>query len=120
MALGLSPMELWCNESQERYVIALEPGSVAAFAALCERERCPFAVVGEMLSYDPYGIAFRKDEPQLEELVDATLHQLAQDGEIERRYKRWFLRKLPSGVSLDLPMSAQLETLIQTMVPRSE
>jgi phosphoribosylformylglycinamidine synthase len=45
---GLSPMELWCNESQERYVIALEPGSVAAFAALCERERCPFAVVGEI------------------------------------------------------------------------
>jgi phosphoribosylformylglycinamidine synthase len=43
----LSPMEIWCNEAQERYVLALVPGSVAAFAALCERERCPFAVVGE-------------------------------------------------------------------------
>jgi phosphoribosylformylglycinamidine synthase len=44
----LSPMELWCNESQERYVLALVPGSAARFAALCERERCPFAVVGEI------------------------------------------------------------------------
>jgi phosphoribosylformylglycinamidine synthase len=44
----LSPMEMWCNESQERYVLALVPGSTAQFAALCERERCPFAVVGEI------------------------------------------------------------------------
>ena len=44
----LSPMEIWCNEAQERYVLALTPGSVAQFAALCERERCPFAVVGEI------------------------------------------------------------------------
>jgi phosphoribosylformylglycinamidine synthase len=44
----LSPMEIWCNEAQERYVLALKPGSVAQFAALCERERCPFAVVGEI------------------------------------------------------------------------
>jgi phosphoribosylformylglycinamidine synthase len=44
----LSPMEIWCNESQERYVVALVPGSTATFAALCERERCPFAVVGEI------------------------------------------------------------------------
>ena len=44
----LSPMEIWCNESQERYVLALVPGTQAAFAALCERERCPYAVVGEI------------------------------------------------------------------------
>ena len=44
----LSPMEIWCNESQERYVLALVPGSQATFAALCERERCPFALVGEI------------------------------------------------------------------------
>ena len=44
----LSPMEIWCNEAQERYVLALAPGSVAPFAALCERERCPYAVVGEI------------------------------------------------------------------------
>jgi phosphoribosylformylglycinamidine synthase len=44
----LSPMEIWCNEAQERYVIALAPGSEAQFAALCERERCPYAIVGEI------------------------------------------------------------------------
>jgi phosphoribosylformylglycinamidine synthase len=44
----LSPMEIWCNEAQERYVLALTPESVPLFAALCERERCPFAVVGEI------------------------------------------------------------------------
>jgi phosphoribosylformylglycinamidine synthase len=44
----LSPMEIWCNEAQERYVLALAPGSVAQFTALCERERCPFGVVGEI------------------------------------------------------------------------
>ncbi|MBN9331255.1 MAG: phosphoribosylformylglycinamidine synthase [Comamonas sp. SCN 67-35] len=43
---GLSPREIWSNESQERYVLALAPESLAAFQALCERERCPFAVVG--------------------------------------------------------------------------
>lgn len=43
---GLSPAEMWCNESQERYVLALAPESLPLFAALCERERCPYAVVG--------------------------------------------------------------------------
>ena len=43
---GLAPKEVWCNESQERYVIALAAGSLPTVAALCERERCPFAVVG--------------------------------------------------------------------------
>lgn len=43
----LTPMQVWCNESQERYVLALRPDDVPAFAALCERERCLFAVVGE-------------------------------------------------------------------------
>jgi phosphoribosylformylglycinamidine synthase len=44
----LSPMEIWCNEAQERYVLVLAPGSLERFARLCERERCPFALVGEI------------------------------------------------------------------------
>ena len=43
---GLAPKEIWCNESQERYVLAIAPGSLELFRAFCERERCPFAVVG--------------------------------------------------------------------------
>ena len=43
---GMAPKEIWCNESQERYVLAIAPESLELFKALCERERCPFSVVG--------------------------------------------------------------------------
>lgn len=43
---GLAPKEIWCNESQERYVMAVSPEALPVFRAFCERERCPFAVVG--------------------------------------------------------------------------
>ncbi len=43
---GMSPREIWCNEAQERYVLAIAPESLARFRALAERERCPFAVLG--------------------------------------------------------------------------
>ncbi|WP_460483194.1 amino acid ABC transporter substrate-binding protein [Comamonas humi] len=79
-----------------------------------------FEVVGDYLSYDPYAIMFRKDDPQLAQVVAKSFQELAEDGEIERQYKRWFLRKLPSGTSLDLPMSAQLQTIIETMVIKPE
>jgi len=79
-----------------------------------------YQVVGEFLSYDPYGIMFRKGDAQLAELVKRAFHDLAEDGEIERQYKRWFLQRLPSGQSLDLPMSPQLETLVRAMAARPE
>ena len=44
---GMSPMQIWCNEAQERYVLAITPEHLPHFTAICERERCPFAVVGE-------------------------------------------------------------------------
>lgn len=44
---GMSPMELWCNEAQERYVLAIDARDMDRFTALCERERCPYAVLGE-------------------------------------------------------------------------
>jgi len=43
---GMAPKEIWCNESQERYVLAISPDALPGFEALCARERCPFAVVG--------------------------------------------------------------------------
>jgi len=43
---GLAPKEIWCNESQERYVLALNPDLLPLFEQMCERERCPFAIVG--------------------------------------------------------------------------
>ncbi len=44
---GMSPLEIWCNESQERYVLAVAPSALARFREICERERCPWAVIGE-------------------------------------------------------------------------
>lgn len=84
------------------------------------RARGAYLVVGDFLSYDPYGVMFRKDDPQLAALVDATFQRLAADRDIERTYGEWFLKKLPSGTSLDMPMSPQLETILQTMAIRPE
>jgi len=47
---GMSPLAIWCNESQERYVLAVKPEDLDRFAAICSRERAPFAVVGEAVS----------------------------------------------------------------------
>ena len=79
-----------------------------------------YHVIGEFLSYDPYGIMYRRGDAQLASLVNSTFHDLAEDGEVERQYKRWFLQRLPSGQSVDLPMSPQLETLIRAMAAKPE
>ena len=49
---GMSPKQIWCNESQERYVLAIPPERLEEFSALCERERCPFEVVGVATAED--------------------------------------------------------------------
>ncbi len=82
--------------------------------------KAQYQVVGDFLSYDPYAVMYRKGDPQLNKVVIDTFQVLAEDGEIHRQYKRWFMRKLPSGESLNLPMSAQLETIIQTMAVKAE
>ena len=80
-----------------------------------------YQVVGDFLSYDPYGIMYRKGDPEMARVVNESFNAMAQDGEIERQYKRWFLRRLPlSSTSIDLPMSPQLETIIQTMGVKAE
>ena len=70
---GLAPKEAWCNESQERYVVALAPESLALFAQLCERERCPFAVVG-VASDD--GMLVLADGPDGERAIDMPMEVL--------------------------------------------
>jgi len=47
---GMSPVEIWCNEAQERYVLAIKPEDVERFTSICERERCPYALVGEAVA----------------------------------------------------------------------
>lgn len=116
------------RDHAESYAL-LEAGKADAFASddvllyglVAQRKaQAQFQVVGEFLSYDPYGIMFRKGDPQLAELVQRAFHDLAEDGEIERQYTRWFLQRLPSGQAINLPMSPQLETLVRAMAAKPE
>jgi glutamate/aspartate transport system substrate-binding protein len=68
-----------------------------------------FKVVGEFLSYDPYGIAFRRNEPDLRAAVERALRSLVVQRDIGPMYSKWFESRLPNGERLDLPMSPQLE-----------
>jgi len=47
---GMSPMQIWCNEAQERYALAIDPAKLGVFQAICERERCPYEVIGEAIA----------------------------------------------------------------------
>jgi phosphoribosylformylglycinamidine synthase len=70
---GMSPMELWCNESQERYVLCVDAGKLDDFAKICERERCPFAVIGEI---DDTGVLVLEDRKNGTRPVDLPLEVL--------------------------------------------
>jgi glutamate/aspartate transport system substrate-binding protein len=71
-------------------------------------QRARFDLVGEWLSYERYGIMFARDDPALAEVVGATFERLARTRELRWIYLRWFVRQLPSGVRLGLPMGPQL------------
>jgi phosphoribosylformylglycinamidine synthase len=98
---GLSPREIWCNESQERYVLAIAPDKRELFAALCARERCPFAVVG-VATDDPLLIvedALHADRPDQARPVDLPLDVLL--GKPPRLHRQ-AQRLPPQGDTLDL------------------
>jgi glutamate/aspartate transport system substrate-binding protein len=70
-----------------------------------------FQVIGEFLSYDPYGIMFRRDDRDFAEVVKDAFERLAASRELEQTYNKWFRLKLPSGERLNLPMSQQLREI---------
>ena len=72
-----------------------------------------YHVVGDYLSYDPYGLMYRKDDPDFAAIVDRTFSRLAQSRELVQLYNRWFQQRLPTGETLDLPMSPQLEEIFR-------
>ena len=67
-----------------------------------------FRIVGDLLSFEPYGIMFARGDPALAETVERTLRALAQSREIVWIYDRWFVRPLPGGRVVGMPMGAQL------------
>jgi glutamate/aspartate transport system substrate-binding protein len=74
-----------------------------------------FIVVGDFLTYDPYGIMYRKNDPQMTKVVEGTLHRLAESRELEDIYVRWFQGRLPTGERLNIPMSAQLREIFHVI-----
>jgi ABC-type amino acid transport substrate-binding protein len=79
-----------------------------------------FLVVGEYLSYEPYGLMYRKDDPDFASIVARAFQRLAESRELVDYYDKWFQKRLPTGETLDLPMSPQLEEIFRMLgVPES-
>lgn len=111
-------------DDHEQALRMLAAGEVDALAAddilltgyIAEKGlRGRYAVVGELLSYEPYGIMFARGDAPLAEAVDLAFRRLASSREIRWIYNKWFLRPLPSGIRLGLPMSAELQRSLEVL-----
>jgi ABC-type amino acid transport substrate-binding protein len=118
------PIYLVVAKDHEESYQQLASGKVDAFAGddvlLCgfiaERKAGnDLVMIGDYLSYDPYGIMYRKDDPELADLVNRVFREMAESRELEYAYDRWFRKKLPSGETLNLPMSAQLDEIFRAL-----
>ncbi len=74
-----------------------------------------FGVVGDYLSYEPYAIAFRRDDADFAELVRDSFARMASEGELNRLYTRWLMDRLPSGERLNVPISPALAEMYRAM-----
>jgi glutamate/aspartate transport system substrate-binding protein len=74
-----------------------------------------FRVTGDYLSYDPYGIMFRKGEPQLTAVVERTFRKLATNHDLVPLYNKWFVARLPTGEKLNVAISPQLEDAFKAL-----
>jgi len=103
-ALAAGKVDAWAGDDALLYAQAAESATPR-----------DFAVLPEYLSYDPYGIMFRRNDPAFAALVKRTFEELAESRELARLYEQWFLRKLPSGRTLGIQMSPQLESIFEAM-----
>ena len=74
-----------------------------------------FRVTGDYLSYDPYGIMYRKGEPQLTAVVERAFRKLATNHDLVPLYNKWFVARLPTGEKLDVAISPQLEEAFKVL-----
>ena len=74
-----------------------------------------FRVTGDYLSYDPYGIMYRKGEPQLKDVVERAFRKLASNRDIIPLYNKWFVARLPTGEKLNVALSPQLEDAFKAL-----
>jgi glutamate/aspartate transport system substrate-binding protein len=79
-----------------------------------------FKVAGEFLSYDPYGVVLRRNEPELHAAVERAVRNLVIQRDIRAIYGKWFESRLPNGERFDMPMSPQLEESFKVLGEGSE
>lgn len=72
-------------------------------------------VVGDYLSYDPYGLAYRRDDVDFAAIVERAFTRMASERRLTELYNKWFVRRLPTGETLNLPMSPQLEEIFRVL-----
>src|SRR5262249_1460457 len=72
-------------------------------------------VVGDFITYEPYGIMFRRDDPLMAAAVTRAFQTMAQTRALASTYRRWFLQPAPTGELLNLPMSVQLTEVFRGM-----
>ena len=105
-------------DDHEQAYRLLADGKVDAFATddillygLIARHKAQgtMKVVGDLLSYEPYGLMFRKGDPQLAQVVERTFRKLATNHDLVPLYRQWFMQRLPTGEKLGIDISPQLE-----------
>jgi glutamate/aspartate transport system substrate-binding protein len=120
-ALGLN---IVASPDHEQSYQMLVDGKADAFATddillfgLIARHKAQdrFRVTGEYLSYDPYGIMFRKGEPQLAAVVERTFRKLGSNRDLIPLYNKWFVSRLPTGERLNVAISPQLEEAFKVL-----
>lgn len=121
LALGLN---IVASPDHEQSYQMLVDGKADAFATddillygLIARHKSQdkFRVTGDYLSYDPYGIMFRKSEPQLAAVVERTFHKLGSNRDLIPLYNKWFVARLPTGEKLNVEISPQLEEAFRVL-----
>ncbi len=121
--LGLGLNIVAAPDHEQSYQM-LADGKVDAFATddillygLIARHKSQdkFRVTGDYLSYDPYGIMFRKGEPQLAAVVERTFRKLATNHDLIPLYNKWFVSRLPTGERLNVAISPQLEEAFKVL-----
>jgi len=120
-ALGLN---IVASPDHEQSYQMLVDGKADAFATddillygLIARHKAQdkFRVTGEYLSYDPYGIMFRKGEPQIAAVVERTFRKLGSNRDLIPLYNKWFVSRLPTGEKLNVAISPQLEEAFKAL-----
>jgi len=121
--------ELVQFDDHEQGFAALEAGRIDAYASdevllygLIAKHNAgkKLKVAGELLSYEPYSIMFRSNEPQLRDAVTRAFQKLVVDRDFIPLYQKWFMSQLPGGERLNIPMSPQLEQSLELLKPGAE